>query len=235
MGDTVSVSITGLPRRTRLTVTGTAVFPALGDTTQLGAGAELTVGGLLGLAHGLPLPPFTAVMVRFAPGVSPRQGISALAGRVDRLGPFAVTAPSTPADLVNFGQLQDLPLLLGLSLGVLAVLTIAHLLLTSVRRRRRDLAILRALGFTGRQVRAAVSWMAIAVAAVALAIGVPAGLLCGREIWRFLAAQLGIRPAVAVPLLSLLALAAVGLALAVASDWHQRIHPGARIGNRARL
>ena len=171
---------------------------------------------LLGLAHCLQLPPFTAVMVRFQPGISPQQGISALAARVDRLGPFAVTAPSTPADLVNFGQLQDLPLLLGLSLGVLAVFTIAHLLLTSVRRRRRDLAILRALGFTGRQVRAAVSWMAVTVAAVALAIGVPAGLLCGREIWRFLAAQLGIQPVVAVPLLSLLALAAAGLALAVA-------------------
>jgi len=57
-------------------------------------------------------------------------------------------APSSPADPVNFGQTQGLPLLLGLSLAVLALLTIAHLLLTSARRRRRDLAVLRALGFT---------------------------------------------------------------------------------------
>ena len=216
IGDTVRVSIVGVPRAVPLRVVGSAVFPALGDTTQLGTGAELTVGGLLGLAHGLQLPPVNALVVRFQPGISPQQGINTLAARVDRLGPFAVTAPSTPADLVNFGQLQDLPLLIGLSLGVLAVLTIAHLLLTSVRRRRRDLAILRALGFTGRQVRATVSWMAVTVAAAALAVGVPVGLLCGREIWRFLAAQLGIEPVVMLPLLSLLALIAAGLVLAIA-------------------
>ena len=216
IGDTVSVSILGVPRAVPLRVVGSAVFPALGDTTQLGTGAELTVGGLLGLAHGLQLPPVNALVVRFQPGISPQQGMNTLAARVDRLGPFAVTAPSTPADLVNFGQLQDLPLLIGLSLGVLAVLTIAHLLLTSVRRRRRDLAILRALGFTGRQVRATVSWMAVTVAAAALAVGVPVGLLCGRQIWRFLAAQLGIEPVVTLPLLSLLALIAAGLALAIA-------------------
>ena len=44
----------------------------------------------------------------------------------------------------SFGQLENLPLLIGLSLGVLALLTVAHLLFTSVRRRYRDLAVLRA-------------------------------------------------------------------------------------------
>lgn len=70
-----------------------------------------------------------------------------------RLGPFQVMAPSSPADLVNFGDTQALPLLLGLSLALLALLTVAHLLLTSARRRRRDLAVLRAIGFTRGQVR----------------------------------------------------------------------------------
>ena len=49
-----------------------------------------------------------------------------------------------PTDLVNFGRVQDLPLLLGVALSLLALLTIVHLLLTSVRRRRRDFAVLRA-------------------------------------------------------------------------------------------
>jgi ABC-type lipoprotein release transport system permease subunit len=218
VGDTVSVSILGLPRRVPLRVTGTAVFPALGDTTQLGTGAELTVPALVGLApSGVQLPPYTGIMVRFRAGVPAQQGISELAARVDKLGPFGVTGPSTPADLVNFGQLQNLPLLLGLSLGLLALLTIAHLLLSSVRRRRRDLAVLRALGFTGRQVRATVSWMAVTLTVVALAVGIPVGLLCGRQVWRFFAGQLGILSVTDVPLVWFLILIVTALVLAIAT------------------
>jgi hypothetical protein len=58
--------------------------------------------------------------------------------------------------------------------------------------------------------------MAVTVTAVALAIGVPVGLVCGREIWRFFASQLGIQPMVELPALPIAALVAAGLALAVA-------------------
>jgi hypothetical protein len=217
IGDTVSVSIIGLHRYVPRTIVGTAVFPALGDTTELGTGAELTVGGLVGLAPpGLTVPPFTGLVVRFRPGASQQQEITALAARVDRLGPFGVTGPTTPADLVNFGQLQDLPLLLGLCLGVLALLTIVHLLFTSVRRRRRDLAVLRALGFTPRQVEATVAWQAGTLAGVALIIGVPVGIVCGRLGWRIFVGQLGIPPVLDIPLLSLAIVVAGALVLAVA-------------------
>jgi hypothetical protein len=217
IGDTVSVQLDASVRRVPLRITGTAVFPALGDSTELGTGAELTVAGLHALLpRGSPLPPFNGLMVKFRPGASLQQDLAALEARVDRLGPFAVTGPTTPADLVNFGELQDLPLLLGLALGVLALLTIAHLLLTAVRRRRRDLAVLRALGFTPRQVRATVSWMAVTVTSFALIIGVPLGLLAGRQAWLFFASQLGIQPVPRTSPPSFAILVAAGLALAVA-------------------
>jgi len=213
IGDIVSVSILGLNRYVPRRIVGTAVFPALGDTTELGTGAELTVGGLLGLSPpSLPFPPATGLMVRFRPGISQQQEINALAARVVRLGPFAVAGPATPADLVNFGQVQDLPLLLGLSLGVLALLTIVHLLLTSVRRRRYDLAVLRAIGFTPRQIQATIAWQAATLAALALILGV----VCGRLAWRIFGGQLGIFPVVDIPLLSLAILTAGALALAIA-------------------
>ena len=217
VGQTVSVGIAGLPRHVPFLVTGTAVFPAVADTTELGTGAELTLAGLLRLPpKGESAPPYNALIVKFRPGVSLPQGLSELSARVEGLGPYAVSGPSTPADLVNFGQLEDLPLLLGLALGLVALLTIAHLLLTSVRRRRRDLAVLRALGFTGGQVRAAVSWMAVTLAAVALAIGIPIGLLCGRQAWHLFAGQLGISDVPVVSPVSFAVLVAAGLALAVA-------------------
>jgi ABC-type lipoprotein release transport system permease subunit len=217
VGQTVSVGLAGLSRHVPFTVTGTAVFPAVGDTIELGTGAELTVAGLLRLPPpGTSAPPYNGLVVKFRPGVPLQQGITALTARIERLGPYAISGPSAPADLVNFGQLQDLPLLLGLALGLLALLTITHLLLTSVHRRRRDLAVLRALGFTGGQVRATVSWMAVTLAAVALAVGIPVGLLCGSQAWRFFAGQLGISDVMRTPVLSFVLLVVGGLALAVA-------------------
>jgi hypothetical protein len=208
------VSIVGLRGHASRKIVGTAVFPAIADTTELGTGAELTFDGLRGLAPpGLPFPPIAALMVRFRPGISPQAGSGALAARVERLGPFGVAGAPVPADLVNFGQMQALPLLLGLSLGLLALLTIVHLLLTSVRRRRHDLAVLRAIGLTRRQVRAAVAWQAIVLTLVALAIGIPAGIVCGRLAWRIFADQLGILPVLHVPALSFAALAVVAVVL----------------------
>ena len=97
---------------------------------------------------------------------------------------------------------------------MVALLTITHLLMTSVRRRQRDFAVLRALGFTSWQVRGTLCWQAVVLAAVALLVGVPAGIACGRLCWQVFAYQLGITPVVAVPLAALPIMAASWLAAA---------------------
>ena len=233
IGDTVSVSIAGFRRRVRMRIGGTAVFPAMGDTFELGTGAELTVRGLRRLAPpGLPFPAFDGLMVRFRPGSSPARDLDALSARMDRLGPFQVEGSSAPTDLVNFGQVQALPLLLGLSLGVLALSTIVHLLFSSVRRRRRDLAVLRVIGFTRRQARATVAWQAIALTGVALVIGIPVGIACSRLAWQIFAGQLGIVPVLDVPVPTFAVLVAAVLAVAVAvaavpGEWAARARPAA--------
>ena len=109
-----------------------------------------------------------------------------------------------------------MPLLTGLGLGGLAMLTIAHLLLTSVRRHGRELSVLRALGFTPRQVRATVGWMAVTFAAVAVAVGVPLGIAGGRLAWGAFTGQLGIVPVTVIPAGWVAALAAAVIALSVA-------------------
>ncbi len=91
-----------------------------------------------------------------------------------------------------------------------------HLLLTSAQRRRRDLAVLRCIGFTRRQVRAAVAWQAVTLVGVALVIGIPAGLVCGRVAWLIFSGQLGILPVLDVPGRWFAVLVAAALALAVA-------------------
>jgi ABC-type lipoprotein release transport system permease subunit len=217
IGSVLTASLPGFARREQLTVVGAAVFPTLGDTIGLGTGAEVTRAALDGLAPpSLQLPPFDGLLVRFRPGVSPSAGITALAARLQRLGPIAVEGQGPPVDLLNFGEVQNMPLLLGGSLGVLALATIAHLLITSVRRRRRDLAVLRTIGFTRAQVRSTVAWQAATLVTVALVIGVPVGIACGRLAWVIFARQIGILAVIDVPLPYLALLVATAIALAVA-------------------
>ena len=178
VGQTVSVGLAGLSRHVPFRGDRDGGLPRGQRHDRAGNRRRADGGGTAAAAApGVSAPPYNGLVVKFRPGVPVQQGINSLTARIERLGPYAISGPSTPADLVNFGQLQDLPLLLGLALGLLALLTITHLLLTSVRRRRRDLAVLRTLGFTGGQVRATVSWMAVTLAAVALAVGIPVGLL----------------------------------------------------------
>jgi FtsX-like permease family len=217
IGTMVSVSVSGFSRRERMKIVGTAIFPTLGDTIGLGTGAALTFPGLRSLAPpGLPIPPPDGILARFRPGLSPAAALTALSVRMERAGPFAVEGPQAPTDLVNFGEVQSMPLLLGVSLGVLALLTIAHLLITSVRRRHRDLAVLRVLGFTRGQVRSTVAWQAATQVAVALVVGVPAGIACGRLAWIAFTDQLGTVPVIDVPLSYLAIMMAVAVLLGVA-------------------
>jgi putative ABC transport system permease protein len=217
VGAAIQVSIPVLDTRPRpMTIVGTTVFPTLSDTLGLGTGAALTPAGLRYLVPAeTTMPSPAAVFVRFRPGVEPQAGRQDLAARLAKAGSFTVDGPATPTDLLNFGQVQDLPQVLGIGLAAVALLTIAHLLITSVRRRRHGFAILRALGFTSWQVRGTVCWQALTLAGMALVIGVPAGIACGRLGWQVFAHQLGITPVVAVPL-AVLALVAAGWLAAAA-------------------
>ena len=115
-------------------------------------------------------------------------------------------------------------------LAVLAVGTLAHVLLTGVRRRRRDLALLKTLGFTRRQVLGTVAWEASAFAAVALLVGLPLGVIAGRWAWAVFASAAGVSTAATVPLATvLLAIPATLLAanlIAAAPGWEAaRLRP----------
>lgn len=213
VGAIAQVSMPG-QRSVPFRIVGSVIFPTLSDALGLGHGAGLTLAGLHRLP-GVPAAPLDTLLVRFRPGTGPQDGTVMLASRVARAGPFIVQGPATPTDLVDFGRVRSLPLLLGIALSGLALATIAHLLMTSVRRRRRDLAILRALGFTRGQIRRTAAWQAATLAGAALAIGIPAGLVCGRVAWQIFARHLGILPVADIPLLQFAVVIPTALAAAV--------------------
>jgi putative ABC transport system permease protein len=116
--------------------------------------------------------------------------------------------------VVSLASIAGVPVALSGLLALIAAGTLAHTLASSTRRRRRDLAIMKSLGFTRRQVRHAVAWQATTIAAVALLIGLPTGIAGGRWAWRVFAAQLGVLPEPAIPLTAILIAIPAALALA---------------------
>ena len=206
IGDSVDVRVGA--RVVPLRVVGRAVLPPLGESDEggLGEGAFLTRDGL---ARFVPDAAVNLYAVRYSDGVPPDEARQDV---VD-LG-FGVTVAEPPKGVADFGRVDNLPAVLSAVLVGLGAATLAHTLLTGVRRRRRDLAVLKALGFVRRQVRAAVAWQATALAVVGLAAGVPLGVAAGRWAWRQFAGQLGIVPEPVVPALAVLTVVPATLVVA---------------------
>jgi predicted lysophospholipase L1 biosynthesis ABC-type transport system permease subunit len=170
---------------------------------------------------------YSFALLRYRPGTDLR----AAAGRLIALtiragcppGSCVVTSDQRPDDIRNYSRVRDTPLVLGGVLALLAVGTLAHVLVTAVRRRRRDLAMLKTLGLVRRQVLSVVEWQALSLAAVALLIGVPLGLLAGRSAWVLFASSAGLAPAASIPVALVLLIIPATLALAaLAAAWPGR-------------
>jgi hypothetical protein len=218
IGTVVSVTLADSSEALPFRVVGEGVFPTLSDAMGLGRGVAITPEGLKrALPPGADAPTFDQALIRFRPGVDRARALAALDRRVaESFGPggYFVVKPDKPADLVNFGQVQSLPVVLAALLGTLAAATLAHLMVTSIRRRRRDLAVLKTIGFSSGQVRTTVAWQATTLGFVAALIGIPIGIACGRWIWILFSHQLGIVPRPAVPFLTFVVLAALTLIVA---------------------
>jgi ABC-type lipoprotein release transport system permease subunit len=119
-----------------------------------------------------------------------------------------------PAEIVNYKTIGATPALLGAGLALGAVVALGVTLMSSVRRRRRDLALLRTLGFTQRQLTSAVAWQATVTAAIGVVIGIPVGIIVGRWLWILFARLIYAVPEPTVPWLSVVLVGAGALVIA---------------------
>jgi predicted lysophospholipase L1 biosynthesis ABC-type transport system permease subunit len=174
------------------------------------------------------------VLVRYRPGAdlaaARRQLQSALTAHGCPPGCASISTDQQPADIRDYAQVIATPAALSGLLALLAVAALAHVLLTGVRRRRRDLAVLKILGMRRAQLLQVVSWQASAMAGAALLVGIPVGLAAGRWAWAVFAASAGVSPTPVVPVLAVaLAVPAtlvLAIAIAAAPGWEAaRIQP----------
>ncbi|MCU1501851.1 MAG: hypothetical protein JWM12_1205 [Ilumatobacteraceae bacterium] len=95
-----------------------------------------------------------------------------------------VSAPDKPLELENLHNVRTLPTVLAAFLALLGTIAVGHALFSSVYRRRRDFAVLQALGVTRSGVRAMITSQATVVGIAGLLVGVPVGLIAGRAGWQ---------------------------------------------------
>jgi hypothetical protein len=245
VGDTVTVSEGQIVPPTRLRIVGTAALPTIGDVigvhTSLSTGAIISTRSLpaVDLESYGPVSGPNAMFIRLRPGVSQAAGLRSLNQIADQLnkdsrGPLAesivgdmgdyirfysVLPVQRPAEIVNYKTMGAMPAILAGGLAAGAVVGLGLTLVASVRRRRRDFALLKTLGFTRRQLAAAVAWQSSVIAAAGLVIGVPLGIAAGRWLWLAFAHELSAVPDPVVPAgsIALAVVAALVLANVVAA------------------
>jgi hypothetical protein len=219
VGSTVRVTITS-PSGQRLTVPFHVVsqvsLPVLGNAVSLGTGAVFTLSGYEDAActnspRQVPCKEAVAhnvsggMLVQFVAGP---KGESSAEYYLDHYKSIATPA-ITPISLINFGEAVNFPLIFGAILAIFGAATLLHLLVVSVSRRRRDVGLLKALGFVNSQVASTVLWQSTALAVIAVIVGVPLGIVVGQAVWTAFADNIGVIPLSVVPggLIALLAVA----------------------------
>jgi ABC-type lipoprotein release transport system permease subunit len=120
-----------------------------------------------------------------------------------------VQSAQRPGELSNFTRVRSTMIALSGVLAFVALGLLVHVLVSSVRRRRRDVAVLKTLGLRRAQVASVSAWQATTTATLALLVGVPLGIVAGIGLWRVFADRLGVAPEATVPSTVLLAIPVV--------------------------
>lgn len=208
LGRTVEVNGRDGDRRT-FRVVGTFLGPT-NDQDPIGGAALFTPAALSAVRQGdLGRQP----VLRWRDDVDPRAATARFKAAFPG-GVSAYAAPRPPGEIVNLARVRDLPRVAGGILAAVGIAALLHALATSTRRRRHDLAVLRAVGLVRPQVVVAVTTQAVTIAIVAVVAGIPVGIAVGRWAWMLTADAIGVANDPRVPLLAAAAVVVGALAVA---------------------
>jgi hypothetical protein len=228
VGDTV-VADTGQRPPVRLRIVGTASLPTIGSSgspaLQMGTGAIVAADLFPAQAldpQGTPVPGPMAVFITTRPGVTPaaaRRSLDQVTAVLNRSSDpdspvGGVVSVLRPAEIANYRTVGSTPSALAAILAAGAIGALGLTLIASVRRRRREFALLKTLGFTQRQLAATVAWQSSVPAIVGVIFGVPLGIAFGRWLWTLFARGISVVPDPNVPVLSIVVVAAGAIVFA---------------------
>ena len=222
LGDIAQFNVEELEIETRLRVVGEVLVPAQGPRGRLDEGVLVTYGWL---ERVVPEDTPAALFVKHRGGVESADVVADLVAIVQPSEAPSIISPPTPSDIIDLRRARSMPTIFVAALVAVVVAVLAHTIGLSVRRRHRDMAILRALGLERRRLYGIAMTQAATLTALAIVVGIPLGIVSGRLAWNALARTIGSSLGPAVPLLWVLAVIPLGaliLGLALA------IRPSAR-------
>jgi ABC-type lipoprotein release transport system permease subunit len=229
VGDTVDVAAPDLePQRFRISGRVVLNSAAIDEEITPGEGGFVTEAALARLAP----PELRAAtapqsfLLRFRAGVDEEAAVERLE---QDFGGFVVR-PLPSDEIDNVTRVSGLPIVLAGLVSILGIGAVIHALTSTVRRRRRELAVLKCLGCLRRQLSVALVWQASALAVVALGVGVPLGVALGRRSWTLTADALGVAsgpviPTIAVAAVVLTTLVVVNAAAVLPAALTRRLSP----------
>jgi len=199
LDDEVSVTLNGTTEMFRLV--GQIAFP-IGETT-IDEGAAISATG------SRRFPGFADAIEGYQGTLAWDAGVDAAVATAELVaGGYPVLSPRPPPVVRHLGQVDRLPGVLALFFAVLGLAAVAYLLSVAGRARRRERAVLTALGLPPRHGAAVLCWQAATVSVIATVVGIPAGIILGRAVYAAVAQRAGVVVSHSLPA-SGLALAAV--------------------------
>jgi hypothetical protein len=217
VGDQVAVN-TDLGARDA-TVTGIVVLPSVGaflsDRVGLGTGILLSAPLFKAIvaareaAENVPAGTFYDTIggflaIKLHAGVNSTQFMKSLGDDILRWDTFQ--RPPTvhlgqvrPAQIADLAAVRGAPLILAGIIAITMIIGLSTTLGRALKIRRRELAVLRALGCRDSQIYATLCWQAVTVVSIGLVAGVPLGVVVGSALWRTFASDLGILTSPALP------------------------------------
>jgi MacB-like periplasmic core domain/FtsX-like permease family len=229
VGDTVTFN-NGKTKAITLTIVGTATFTPVSKGLEMGTGALVATKDFpvsLTNTQDTSIPGPQVVLIRLRPGTNTATALKSVHNIIYRLNRVhddqgtagGLVAQLRPAEIVNYRSMGTTPAILGGGLALGAVVALALTLVASVRRRRRELALLKTLGFMRRQLALAVAWQSSIAVGIGVVIGVPVGIVLGRSLWNLFAHAIDAVPSPSVPglVVVLIAVGALVLANVIAS------------------
>ena len=182
LGDTVHIPSFDGSTAVDLTVTGLVLPGGTQDQSKAFIVSPTTLGTLL--CGGGPLDECNLSVDLFANATTTPAGTA--------LTDLRFEAASAPPSVDRIGQAGALPWYLAGFLCLLGAAGLLHELVTTVRRRRHDLAVTRALGLTANRAASAVTWQAVLTALAGALLGLLLGALVGPMVWSRIAEDLGV-------------------------------------------
>lgn len=205
IGDEVAVDIGAGPQPMR--ISGVVAFPVPQDGGSSASGAFLTAAAAEDLGFDYTGycgkdsdPCYRQIAVSLDPGVL----IAEVVARYeDPEAGVAVELPLPPGEIERLIAVKQLPRYLAGFLALLAGVAVTYAAGMTARHRRRDLAMLRALGMTARQLRSVLAVQVLVLTVGGVVVGTLLGLVAGRQIWRMVVNSVALPFAPEVPMSAL--------------------------------